>query len=117
MHPDSAERFKFFVLIAVVAIAVSTGAFAFSTDFWLRLCAVTVSIAALYLGFKLASERTVTDNHVRLKILSLASAVLLPYLKFRSELLNQLEHTGLPISSTPLWGRSEEHTSELQSRF
>ena len=78
--------------------------FILSTDILLRAYTVLFSIAVLFFGFQLARDTSVGDNQVRLKVIAFASAVLLPYLGFRKQLLQALSDAGLPLSRLPSWG-------------
>lgn len=104
-HREGIQRLVFFFSLVLVTIVVSLFVLSFSTDVWLRTCAVGISVIALCLGYLLASDRTISDNRVRLQVLSFASATLLAVFNFRSQLLNGLKNMGLPISQTPLWGQ------------
>jgi NACHT domain-containing protein len=103
---DARQRYRFFLGLTVAPFLVTIAVFALSTDFWLRLATLLVSAAVLYLGYQLASDRSVSANQVRLKVLTFAGAILLPYLRFREELLAALLSAGLPVPHTPLWGET-----------
>lgn len=101
---ETIQKFGFFIVVALFAIASAMATIILSTDLWLRAYTVCFSIAVLYFGYQLARDTSVSDNQVRLKVISFASAILLPYLGFRKQLLHALNDAGLPLSQLPSWG-------------
>jgi NACHT domain len=101
---DNVQRFAFFIVLFLLSFVAPTIVFLVSSDLWLRICAFAISMAALLFGFQLASDKSTSDNKVRLVVLSSLSSMFFSYLQFRQKLLGFLvPKVNVEIRETPLW--------------
>ena len=93
---ESVQRYGFFLIIVLLAFGVPIAAFSYSTDIWMRLFVVVLSLTVLFFGFRLASDNSISDNKIRLTVLTFANAILLGQLQFRENILAKLQELGIP---------------------
>lgn len=103
-NTNPGSRFIFFIAIVAICFIVPAIVFYISYDLWLRVITFAVSILALFFGFRLASDTTVSDNKLRLTVLTSTTSLLFLYLQFRQKILWPFIAKFVPQAQTiPAW--------------
>ena len=101
LSQESIRRYAFFIAIVILAFGAPIAVFSYSADVWIRLLVALLSLVVLFFGFRLASDTSISDNRVRLAVLTFANGVLLAELQFRKGLYAKLQSFGLPLPQIP----------------
>jgi hypothetical protein len=98
------HRFVFFTVLSLIAFVAQIAIFTIIHEWFARILAFCISVFIVFLGFRLASGTTISDNKVRVTALSAISSLLVPYLHSREKVLAFLaSNSGIEIPQAAIW--------------
>jgi glycosyltransferase involved in cell wall biosynthesis len=100
MNFDLDQRLRFFLAIVIIVFVALAGCFAFFSDVYFRLAIVLLSPVALFLGFRIASPGEVSENKLRLTIVTTLGTGLFGYLHLRQHFAESIKQKLQPLSSS-----------------
>lgn len=84
------RRLVFFVVIVLIVTGVPLVVFSYTNDFLLRFVIVAISIISLILGFRIAIHTRITDNRIRLLVVTTSAGIFGIVLHFKQQLFSEI---------------------------
>lgn len=74
LHSDLVQRFIFFLLVILIVVASPLITVIFTEDIWVKITVGVISSLALFFGFRIATFQKVSNNRVRLAVVTFSAA-------------------------------------------